>query len=132
GTTNTKAGVFRTNGETIAVASRPTRSYTHEDGYAYYDPEEMWSTVAELIREATASLDRSQQIQCIGITSMAESGLLLDRQTGEPRSPFMPWFDTCSQPQSEWIAQQCDKRERFRKSGLHNSFKLGLAKLLWI
>lgn len=131
GTTNTKAGVFDVHGKEIAVASKPTHSYTHADGYAYYDPEEMWAAVAELVRDATATIDASQ-VACIGITSMAESGLLIDRRTGEVKSPFMPWFDTCSQPQSDWIAERSDKLDRFRKSGLHNSFKLGLAKILWI
>lgn len=131
GTTNSKAGLFTMNGEAVSVASRPTESHMHADGFAYYNPEEMWSAVADLIREATAGVEPGQ-IACVGITSMAESGLLVDRNTGEPKSPFMPWFDTCSQAQAEQISKESDPLDRFRKSGLHNSFKLGLAKLLWI
>jgi sugar (pentulose or hexulose) kinase len=131
GTTNSKAGLFDTSGRQIAVASRPTRSYQSAKGNHYYDPEEMWETIASAIREVTAQAD-GRKVAAIGIASMAESGLLVDRQSGKPRSTFMPWFDTCSTPQAERISRESDSFERFTASGLHNSFKLGLAKLLWL
>lgn len=131
GTTNFKAGVYRTDGTNVAVASRPTPTHQHREGYAYYDPEEMWSLVSELLQEAMA-VDPQGKIACIGITSMAESGVLLNRQTGKAQSIFMPWFDTCSQPQAERISASADLFERFTRSGLHNSFKLGMSKLLWL
>lgn len=140
GTTNSKVGLFNRIGQPIAVASRETETFTHREGYAYYDPEGMWNSVAASIQEVlkkaviALKLNDSKQvcIEAIGITSMAESGLLLDRQSGKPKSVFMPWFDTCSQSQAEWISNQCDVFERFCKSGLLNSFKLGLAKILWL
>lgn len=131
GTTNSKAGLFRTNGQTVAIASRPTVTHRSEDGVSYYDPEEMWRTIASAVREAIRGVDPAQ-IAAVGITSMAESGLLVDRTDGRPLSPFMPWFDACSKPQAERIKAASDAYERFTKSGLHLSFKLGLAKLLWI
>lgn len=131
GTTHSKAGLFNENGTNVALASRPTRSHLHEKGFHYYDPEEMWKTIASAIREVTSHINPGE-IGAVGIASMAESGLMVDRSTGEPRSPFMPWFDTCSMGQSESIRKEADPSERFSKSGLHNSFKLGLAKILWI
>ena len=44
----------------------------------------------------------------------------------------MPWFDRITAPESDQIAAESNALERFSKSGLHNSFKLGLAKILWI
>jgi sugar (pentulose or hexulose) kinase len=131
GTTNSKAGLFDTTGRQIAVASRPTKAHQSEKGNHYYDPEEMWETIASAIREA-ATQAGDGQVTAIGIASMAESGLLVDRRTGKPRSTFMPWFDTCSTPQAERVSKASDAFERFTVSGLHNSFKLGLAKLLWL
>ncbi len=131
GTTHSKVGLFHTDGSAIAIASRPTVSHPHQEGHFYYDPEEMWTSICSALYEVTKK-SSAFSIDAIGITSMAESGLLVDKQTGEPRSLFMPWFDTCSKPQSDLISTQSNALERFKKSGLHNSFKLGLAKLLWI
>lgn len=131
GTTHSKVGLFHTDGTAIAIASRPTLSHQHKEGHFYYDPEEMWKSICSAIYEVTEK-SSAVKINAIGITSMAESGLLVDKQTGEPRSLFMPWFDMCSKPQSDLISAQSSALERFKKSGLHNSFKLGLAKLLWI
>lgn len=131
GTTHSKVGLFEQNGKALAIVSRPTVTHEHADGFAYYDPEQMWEMVSSAIKEITNSVP-THRIAAIGITSMAESGLLVDRLTGEPRSYFMPWFDTCSTPQAEHIAAESEALERFKHSGLHLSFKLGLAKILWI
>lgn len=131
GTTNSKVGVMDAKGSMVALASRPTVSYVHEEGFSYYDPEQMWQSVAGMIQEVTAGVD-ANHIQSIGITSMAESGLIVNRHTGQPQSPFMPWFDTCTQEQAARIAGESDPVERFSKTGLNLSFKLGLAKILWI
>jgi sugar (pentulose or hexulose) kinase len=141
GTTNTKVGLFQEDGTSVAIASAPTVTHRHPEGYSYYVPQQMWEMVASSIREVVAKARLSTEavpergefrIGSIGITSMAESGLLVDRLTGDPRSIFMPWFDTCSQPQADRIAQEADLFERFRAAGIHSSFKLGLPKLLWL
>lgn len=131
GTTNSKAGLFAKDGKPVAIASRPTATHQNERGEFYYDPEEMWKFVSSAIREVTRGVS-PEEIEAVGITSMAESGLLIDKETGAPLSPFMPWFDTCSKPQAELIRSQCDTFQRFQASGLHLSFKLGLCKLLWL
>jgi len=131
GTTNSKAGLFDAQGRAVATESRPTAVREHPDGYLYYDPEEMWERVAAAIRAVLERAD-GRPVVAVGIAGMAESGLLVDAATGTPRSPFMPWFDRCTQPQAERIGREADAFERFCATGLRNSFKLGLAKLLWI
>lgn len=132
GTTNSKVGVFSEEGRQLCVVSRPTETL-HDDrlGIAYYDPERMWETLFIALKEALSSLGDAH-VAAIGIASMAESGLVVERATGNPRSPFLPWFDTCSESQAGLIKRESDPYERFRRSGLHGSFKLGLAKVLWI
>ena len=132
GTTNSKVGVFSTEGRQLAVVSRPTETLRDERlGMSYYDPQKMWESLFSALREALEQVG-DVQVRAIGIASMAESGLVVERETGVPRSPFLPWFDTCSEPQAALMKQESDPFERFRRSGLHGSFKLGLAKLLWI
>ena len=137
GTTNTKVGLYDTKGQCIAVSARPTISHQDPAGFSYYDPEEMWGNIRSAIREVVEQAEAgnagsSAQIKSIGITSMAESGLLVDIASGRPRSVFLPWFDTCSAPQAERIAAEADLFERFTVSGIHSSFKLGLPKLMWL
>jgi sugar (pentulose or hexulose) kinase len=112
--------------------SRPTETLKDESlGIAYYDPDRMWESLYAALREALSVVEGAN-VAAIGIASMAESGLVVERSTGAPRSPFLPWFDTCSEAQAAFIKKESDPFERFQRSGLHSSFKLGLAKVLWI
>ncbi|MDT9725802.1 carbohydrate kinase [Xylanibacillus composti] len=126
-----KAGLFALDGTQVAAASRPTPVHTHPEGFAVYDPEEMWQTALSAMEEALEKAGHPA-VASIGITSMAEAGLLVDRTSGSPRSLFLPWYETCSVPQAERIEREADVYERFTKSGLHLSFKHGLPKLLWL
>lgn len=131
GTTHCKAGLFNPDGTALHLASRPTNLRYGSDGVAYYDPEELWDTIAGVIREATASTDPAR-IAAVGIASMAETGLLLDRDTFAPRCNLLPWFETCSALEGQFISAQADAWERFCKTGIRSGAKTSLAKLLWL
>lgn len=131
GTTNMKAGLFDERGRLLAIANRVNETRTHADGYTYYDPGKLWEHVAAMIRQLTAGKpDRA--VRGIGITSMAESGLIVDRQTGKPLSPILPWVERCSIEQANTIVREVDAFQQFQSTGLRPSFKYGLAKLLWL
>jgi sugar (pentulose or hexulose) kinase len=142
GTTHCKVGLFAADGTGLALASRPMaarpmpRLSPHAaSGSACFDPEELWAAVAGAVAEATARSGKAREpgrAAAVGISSMAETGLLLDRRSGRPRTPFLPWFDTGAAAQAARIASQSDTAERFRRTGLHMSHKSGLAKLLWL
>jgi sugar (pentulose or hexulose) kinase len=129
GTTHCKAGLFALDGKTLRIATRPMLVQRASTGEMYFEPDHVWKAVSDVIREA-ASLSGS--IAAIGIASMAETGLLLDRRTGAARSSFLPWFDTSSQPQADLIRRQSDPLERYLKTGLRAVFKCSLAKILWL
>ncbi|WP_274652258.1 FGGY-family carbohydrate kinase [Paenibacillus humicola] len=131
GTTNIKAGLFREDGTAVSQAQRPNAKTNGPEGTVVYDPQRLWETAAALIRDVTAAAG-SPSVRAVGVTSMAESGLLLDPVSGEARSPIMPWFETCSAPHAEAVRDEIDAREHFCQTGLHASFKFGLPKLLWL
>lgn len=131
GTTNRKVGLYEDNGRLVAKTSRPTLTEDSGEGYVVYQPEAMWNDIAEMIRELTDA-HADKPVSYIGITSMAESGLLVNRSTGEVQSPLLPWFETCSALQAERIRKEGTPLELFQRTGLHLSFKHGLAKLLWL
>lgn len=130
GTTNIKAGLFHKDGRLVKVASRPTLTQYTEEGLPYYDPEWMWETAAEVLREAVGAAEAP--VECLGITSMAEAGLLVDIHTGKAKSHVIPWFDKRSLPQLERVKAGSDALERFSKSGLNQSFKYGMLKIMWL
>ena len=133
GTTHCKAGLFSTDGTTLKVAVRPTASQIVHDGveYAAYRPDQIWHAVSETIRQVSAAMP-GRPIRAIGIASMAESGLLIDRATGQPRSHILPWFDSSPQPQVDAIAASETPLDFYLRTGLRISHKLSLAKILWL
>lgn len=130
GTTHLKAGVFEEDGRVLSLASRPTRTRLAPAGYAYYDPQELWETVTEVIRTALAV--GPAPVAAVGVASMAESGLLVDRHTGGARSAFLPWFDQAAAPHAGQLSRHGAALERFSRTGIRPSFKCSLAKLLWL
>jgi hypothetical protein len=98
GTTHCKAGLFDIKGKAIKIASRPTIARQSTGGWSYYDPQNILDTVAEIVIEVTQ--DQTEPVAAVGIASMAETGLLVDRQTGAARSDFIPWFETNAQSNS--------------------------------
>jgi xylulokinase len=130
GTTHIKAGLFEYDGTLVQLAIRSNQRSQTESGLTYYDPGEMWNVVTQLIKEVTS--DQDSKVISIGITSMAESGLLLNPKTGEYHSHVIPWFDRRTEEIASVIQQELDPVEQFEKTGLHNSYKNGLAKVLWL
>lgn len=130
GTTHIKVGLFEYDGTLVQLAVHHNKSHLNKQGHSYYDPEEMWDTVTRAIQEVTT--DQHLKIVSVGITSMAESGVLLAPNTGEYRSHVIPWFDRRTESIASVIQQQLDPVEHFKKTGLRHSYKYGLAKLLWL
>lgn len=130
GTTHCKVGLFHTDGVAVKIASRPMVTHHAPEGSAYFDPQQVWSIIVELLQEVTAALP--QRIKAIGITSMAETGLLIDRHNGAARSHLIPWFDTTAQSQADALERKSDRAAFYSKTGLYPSYKCSLAKLLWL
>jgi sugar (pentulose or hexulose) kinase len=135
GTTHCKAGLFlELEGrlELAASLARPTVTRQAAAGYKYYDPLELWNTVSTCISEVLR-LGGVHRLLAIGISSMAETGLLVDQSNGMPRSPLFPWFDQAAAPQADLLGKHPDqRRQRFLASGIYPSFKCSLAKILWL
>lgn len=131
GTTHCKAGLFGADGTVRALAHRATPTRHASDGSAFYDPDELWTTIAAAMYEV-AACTTDEPVAAIGIASMAETGLLIDRRTGAARTPFIPWFSTAANSAAEQIAREADLWERFRATGQYPSFKSALAKLVWL
>jgi sugar (pentulose or hexulose) kinase len=131
GTTHCKAGLFRPDGTAVRIAKRATQTGRSPSGYSYYEPEALWQSVVANIKETIKNVPAAE-IGAIGVASMAETGLLLDLGTGQPRTPFIPWFDTGATAQAQQLEAAGEALGAFRRSGIQPNFKCGLAKILWL
>lgn len=131
GTTHSKAGLFTRRGEIVQLASCSTVAHKDASGNAYYDPEEMWSGIISLLHRILKESGPSG-ISAIGISSMAETGLLVDHQTGKARSWMLPWYDARASHQVKDLENDRDPLHQFIRYGIRPNFKCSLAKLLWI
>lgn len=129
GTTHLKAAAFTERGEQLAIAHLPTPTIRLEGGGAEYDPEALWSGVADCLHRVRAAV--TGRVAGIGIASMAEAGLLVDG-AGEPLYPAIAWFDPRTQPQAEALAASPGRSALYRRTGLFLMPKYGLLKLLWL
>jgi xylulokinase len=130
GTTNCKALVFDTSGQQRAAASAPTPTHRPRPGWAEYDPEALWQTVAAVVRHALGQVDPAQ-VRGVAVASMAEAGLLLDAR-GQPISPLLAWYDSRGDPQyRQWRDQFGDERF-FAVAGNRPNPVFGVFKLMWL
>lgn len=131
GSTNLKVGLFSMTGEPLKNAAAPMAVLTAEEGNYYFSAADLWENVVRLIGEVLPEAERGQ-VRAVGITSMAESGIVVDTDSHQTCTEIIPWFDTASSPQVAFIRSQIDVPERFSRSGLFPNAKQGLAKLLWL
>jgi len=131
GTTHCKAALFGLDGSLLRLASRATPVERTPAGYASIDPQALWQAVAGAIREVAGS-GLPGPLVAIGITSMAETGLLIDRATRAVRTPLIPWFDPAATSQVDRLRATGDPQERFCRAGIRPNFKCSLAKILWL
>jgi sugar (pentulose or hexulose) kinase len=129
GTTHCKAGVFQTDGTSVAMASFDMPSKSDLQGNLTYDPDAVWNLVQKAITQVLQDIDR-RDIQAVGVTSMAETGLLIDPGSGTPRTDLIPWHSKIAGTYVDSLA--FDASERFSITGIRPSYKCGLAKILWL
>ncbi len=131
GTTHCKAALFTPQGGLVAQANRLMQSRRDESGAAIFDSEDFWQTVVDTIVEAVAKAGR-HRLSAIGVSSMAESGLLIDQRDGRPLTGIIPWFDISANNQAIRLEKEAGRQAGFLRSGIYPSFKCSLAKILWL
>lgn len=94
GSTSIKLLVATADGRQVLVASRRSPWTSREHGRAEMPAELVVDTVRDLAREADATLSDagSYRVLALGVSGMAEAGVLLDA-AGRAAAPIMAWFD---------------------------------------
>ena len=128
GTTYTKVCMYDEEGRFLGGVHRPTPTRRFPDGGAEYDASAIEHVVFETIRQVSGQIGPPQ---AIGITSIGESGFLIDG-AGEPLVPAIAWFDGRTAPQSARWKERMDPLELFSRTGLRYAPLHSACKLEWL
>lgn len=93
GTTSSRAVIFDSvNAKIKCIRSRQLTQHYPRPAWVEHDPEEIWSTQLDSIKDAIASsgIDLAE-VACIGITNQRETVIVWDRLTGRPICNAIVW-----------------------------------------
>jgi glycerol kinase len=102
--------LFDAAGHAAFTAQREFTQFFPRDGWVEHDPEEIWNTTLDVVREALAhARGGGHEVAAIGITNQRETTLVWDRASGEAVYPAIVWQDRRTAAYCE--ALRTDERE---------------------
>ena len=126
GTTSTKAAVIDLDGHELAHGRAPMPWTTVPTG-AQIAPE----ALLECARQAAAeALRQAGPVAAVGVSSMAETGILLDEAGRPSGAPAIAWHDSRGKDEAERIASELE--DFAATTGLPPTELCSLAKLRWL
>jgi xylulokinase len=133
GSTNLKAVLFTADGRMATKAESPTicchPDPAHPD-WAVWQPEQIWSDIAQSVRTVTASVD-AREILGVAVTGMGMDGLPVDK-AGRWLYPFISWHCPRTAPQQAWWLEHIGADVQFARGGNQIwTFNTAL-RLLWM
>lgn len=94
GTTSSRTLVFTMDGKLLYTAQESFPQIYPEDGWVEHDPEAIWNTVVNTLKDASAYCqDHKLTIKAAGITNQRETTLVWDRKSGKPVYNAIVWQD---------------------------------------
>jgi sugar (pentulose or hexulose) kinase len=129
GTTAVKAAVITADGEEVAHARARTPWRRVPTG-AELDPDELLDSAVEAAANALAA-GPDGRVAGIGVASMAETGVLLDRN-GRPVVPAIAWHDTRGAAEAERLRADLGGEEYAARTGLPVRPMCTLVKYRWM
>lgn len=131
GSTHIKAVLAAPGSGVLHVARRATDTHLVRGGGAYHRPAEVLAAVTSAIAECVASAGMDHRPEGIGITSVGESGVPIDRRS-RPVGDMLAWHDPRPDRQAAWLERQVGAMPLFARTGLRPEPKYTLPKLLWL
>jgi sugar (pentulose or hexulose) kinase len=129
GTTTSKAVVFTQDGDPVA-SGRATTPWTVTSTGAELDATALLEATKSAVAEALAECPPGP-IGGLGVASLAESGVLLDRR-GEPVAPVIAWHDTRDHAELESLRDAVGAQQFSATTGLPLRQQWSLTKHRWL
>jgi sugar (pentulose or hexulose) kinase len=136
GTTSSKAVAMSACRRGTPYVEQRTPWHSTGGGQTEIDPHRIVDVAVDLIGRAVQAAGSAWgpvRVRGIGVTGLAESGVLLDG-AGRPAAPVIAWFDHRGSHELEQLGREVHGfASRFeRTTGLRWSSQASLAKLLWL
>jgi sugar (pentulose or hexulose) kinase len=136
GTTSSKAVAWSAERRGSPYSEQPTPWHTSGCGQTEIDPYRLVEVAVDLIGSAVRAAESAWgpvRVRGIGVTGLAESGVLLDG-AGRPTAPVIAWFDHRGGNELERVGREAPRFAAAfeRTTGLRWSSQASLAKLLWL
>ena len=131
GTTNIKALIAEPDGSVLAAASAPTPTHYPQPGWAYYEPDEIWAVVVDVLSKVTSVVDEPERIASIAVASIGETAYPVDAR-GNPTHHGIAWFDTRTKDQAAWLNEHIGADRIYKTSRMSIQSIYGLCKWLWM
>ena len=136
GTTSSKAVARSAAQRGIPYVEQPTPWHTGSCGQTDIDPYRLVDVAVDLIGRAVREAESAcgaVRVRGIGVTGLAESGVLLDA-AGRPSAPVIAWFDHRGGQELEQLGRRSPGFATAfeRTTGLPWSSQASMAKLLWL
>lgn len=128
--THIKVAAYEQSGNLVAVASTPTPVHMSKDGGIYHLGGELREKSIETIHDCMERL-QGRKIKAIGVSSVAESGVLLD-EDGRTLEPVLAWYDPRPNQYLQVVNSEISTAAIYRKTGLFPEAKHSLLKMLWM
>ena len=128
GTTGTTSILYNPMGQVIARAYRELTQIYPQEGWVEHDPEEIWQTLVDGVRELRVGYD--QPISTIGITNQRETTIVWDRITGKPIYNAIVW--QCRRTSELCRRYEAEHESITVKTGLPLDAYFSATKIRWI
>lgn len=133
GTTSSRAILFDGQQQPVATGQREFPQSYPESGWVEHDPEAIWASVVESVREAIAKSGiAAKEIAAIGITNQRETVLVWDRTTGQPIHPAIVWQDRRTAAVCARLRKQGHEALVSKRTGLLIDPYFSGTKLAWL
>src|SRR5580700_2755019 len=95
GTTSSRFIIFDRSGRVVSSAQREHEQIYPHPGWVEHDPEEIWRSTKDVIREAMESRGlQPEDLAAIGITNQRETTVVWHKKSGKPVYNAIVWQDT--------------------------------------
>ncbi len=133
GTTSSRAIIFDKSGTIISAAQKEITQIYPQPGWVEHDANEIWSTQAGVITEATTKAGlRGSDIAAIGITNQRETTVIWDRDTSKPVHNAVVWLDRRTADYCDELKNKGFSQTITDKTGLQIDAYFSATKIKWI
>ncbi|GAA0855507.1 glycerol kinase GlpK [Aliiglaciecola litoralis] len=133
GTTSSRAMVFGTDSQIIAMAQQEFPQHYPNDGWVEHDPEDIWQSTLTVCQQALAEAEaKGARVVGIGVTNQRETTVVWDRKTGKAIYNAIVWQDRRTANDCLALQQAGHSQQVRSKTGLLLDPYFSASKINWI